>query len=123
MYRISSLFLAIFIIFIFRLNVFANDKEYNVPNAEFNVYLQENGDAIVQEIWTVNYTKGSFTRFYKDFYKDVTPVEKFDDIKVLNCLINGEYATEVNDTNIRNDYTYCFEHSKKVCIPPLQQLL
>ncbi|MBQ5338692.1 MAG: hypothetical protein J6Z40_05950, partial [Oscillospiraceae bacterium] len=50
------------------LTAFADDKQYQVDAADFNVSFTENGDACITEDWIVTYTRGSFTRFYKDIY-------------------------------------------------------
>lgn len=91
------------------MHVSATDKEYNISNAVFTAELQENGDAIITEYWTVNYTKGDFTKFYKDIYTNLPILEQFDDIEVMSCLINGTDAIATNNTTERKENTYYFE--------------
>ena len=89
-------------------SVKAEEKQYSVNEANFYVELQKNGDALITESWEVEYTKGSFTRFYKDIYKDVSEVEEFSGVQVISCKINGRDATETDYID-RVDYHYYFE--------------
>ena len=84
----------------------AEEKEYDISSADFEVILNRDGSADVTEEWVVTYTEGEFTRFYKDIYKDVTKLEKYDDIQFNNFWINDISCDEAYDTSTREDYTY-----------------
>ena len=93
------------------LTAHADDKEYHVDSADFEVTLSENGQACITENWEVTYTKGSFTHFYKDIYdpKD-SQLELIKGIEVLDCQINGEPAIAQNNT-ARNSGHYYVENT------------
>ena len=93
------------------LTAHADDKEYHVEAADFKVSFDADGKAYVTEDWTVTYTKGSFTHFYKDIYnpKD-SQLELIKGIEVLDCQINGEPAIAQNNT-ARNSGHYYVENT------------
>ena len=86
--------------------VYADEKEYEIPSADFHVTLLKNGDALVTENWKVKYTKGNFTRFYKDIYKNVSAIEDFSNIEVKNCKINGKEVSEAKSMNREHNHYY-----------------
>lgn len=94
------------IITLLSINVNAEEKEYEIPNAEFYVTLLENGDAAITEVWTVEYQKGNFTRFYKDIYKNVSSIEEFSNFDIYNCRINGNEVIETNSMNREHNHFY-----------------
>lgn len=106
-----SVVLSLLVILLLPCMVFADDKEYSVEYAEFIADIQENGDAIITEKWTVDFKKGDFTRFYKDIYKMTTELEQFDDIEVIGATINGKDA-EATWSIDRVDYHYFFEKNQ-----------
>lgn len=77
--------------------LFAADKEYTIKSADFHVELQKNGDATVTETWTVDFTKGNFTRFYVERYLKLPKLEIFSDIT---------YHSFTDSFNIKTDSTY-----------------
>ena len=85
-----------------------SDKQYYVMSADFTANLLENGDAIIYEEWLVNYTKGDFTRFYKDINDPQNQLEYFDNIEVISCSINDDEAAAQYNTD-RNDNHYYLE--------------
>ena len=97
----------------------AEEKSYSVDSAEFDVDIEENGDAHISETWTVTYSKGNFSRFYRDIYKDVKAVEKFDAVNLESCTINGKDCTGTDSID-RIDYHYFYEensHSDRATMP------
>lgn len=92
--------------------VYAADKEYNVDGAEFVVNLEEDGDAIITEKWQVTFINGEFSRFYKDIYKDVTSLEKFSDLDILDVKVN-DTSCEKSDSLDRVDYHYFYEENNE----------
>ena len=90
----------------------AEEKSYRVDAADFDIILSENGDATVTETWTVTYTSGSFTRFYKDIFDPGNQLEYFPEINVIGAHINGTEAT-ATDSIDRIDYHYFFEKSSE----------
>lgn len=85
--------------------LFAESKEYAIKSAYFNVQLLENGDATVTETWIIDFTKGSFTRFYVERYLDVPKLEKFSDIVYHSFTINDVECTP-NHSKDRTPGTY-----------------
>lgn len=91
----------------------AEDKEYTVDNASFEVFFDEdNGDATIVEEWDVNYIKGDFTRFYKDINRPLNQLEYYDDIDILKVSINGKESVESTKLDRVHNHYY-FENSKK----------
>ena len=105
---ISSVFIVVIMLMVPVLSVSADTKEYQVDYAEFTADLQENGDAIITENWTVTYTSGSFTRFYKEILNPDNQLEYIKDIQVQSCQINGADAEPQFNTD-RNDGHYFLE--------------
>ncbi|MBP0987886.1 MAG: DUF2207 domain-containing protein, partial [Oscillospiraceae bacterium] len=91
------------------LTAFADDKQYQVDAADFNVSFTENGDACITEDWIVTYTRGSFTRFYKDIYNPNNQLEYIQDIRDEKCQINGKDAVAQNNSTERIDGNYYLE--------------
>lgn len=83
----------------------AADKDYEIESVKFDVQLMENGDAIVKEIWQVDYIDGEFSRFYKNIYRDL-PVDENFSIDFISVKVDGEECRLTSDTESRNDYTY-----------------
>jgi len=93
------------------LKAYADEKSYRTDSADFDISFSESGDATIKEIWTVTYTSGSFTRYYKDLFVPGNQLEYFSDIRVIDCQINGKAATATNSMD-RIDYHYFFEKSE-----------
>ena len=83
-------------------------KSYNVEHAEFNIELQEDGDAIVTETWNLEFD-GKYSRFYKEFNtKKIKNIEEFE-FELKDVYINGEEAHQLKSKpsdNKRVDNTY-----------------
>ena len=88
----------------------AEEKSYQTDAAMFDISFSESGTATVTEFWSVTYTSGSFTRFYKDFFNPGNQLEYMPDINVISCHINGVEAVATNSMD-RIDNHYFFEHS------------
>lgn len=84
-----SFILFFILIYFTHIQVYASDKEYDIKQATFDIYLTEDGNAKITENWSISFTKGDFTRFYKDIYKNLPKVENFDKIEIDSFLING----------------------------------
>ena len=80
-------------------------KEYSIKSADFKVQILKNGDAKVTETWTVNFTKGKFTRFYISRYLKLPEAEKFSDIEYHYFMVNDQVCT-LNNSNQRTPFTY-----------------
>jgi len=74
-------------------------KECRIPEVLFYAKLNSAGSAMVNEYWTVEFQKGTFTRFYKDIYKEVSNVEKYRGVSNLFVSIDDELCTETEETN------------------------
>ena len=92
------------------LHAAADTKSYRTDQADFDISFSDSGTATVTESWTVTYTSGSFTRFYKDIFNPGNQLEYIQDIRVLSCHINGMDAA-ATDSIDRVDYHYFFEQS------------
>lgn len=101
-----SFILFFILIYFTHIQVYASDKEYDIKQATFDIYLTEDGNAKITENWSISFTKGDFTRFYKDIYKNLPKVENFDKIEIDSFLINGVLCEQVNNNYERNKYTY-----------------
>lgn len=112
--RALALFCIVMMVCVFAvpLHASADTKSYSVKSADFDITFSENGDAAITESWTVTYTSGSFTRFYKDIFDPGNQLEYFPKVTVLGAHINGEEATAANSID-RVDYHYYFEKSSK----------
>ena len=84
----------------------AETKSYSVPSAEFFVRLNADGSADIREDWTLHFSQGSFTRFYKDVYTDVSYAEEFSALTDLEVYIDGQPCKQTNDTSKRPDYRF-----------------
>lgn len=106
--------ISIFVLFVILLNsltlsVFAAEQKYTIESVDFLIELNENGSATVTETWSVDYQKGSFSRFYKNIYRGVPEDEDFQ-IKFREVLVDGIPCTLTDDTDSRKDYTYAIVH-------------
>ena len=107
--HIFSVFALLLLVMLMQpLTAFAADKEYRVDSADFRVSFANNGDANITEIWNVTYTKGSFTRFYKDIYNAFNKLEYIPDIQVQSAQINGTDAVQQYNAE-RNDGHFFFQ--------------
>lgn len=106
-------FCVFFMLFGFSTEVYAKskDKEYSIQSAEFEVHLDENGDAYVNEKWDLNFEKGNFSRFYLERLKDTNELEKYDDIVFENFKIDGQEC-EQSPQYVRKDNTYSIDHDE-----------
>lgn len=59
MKRILSIIILCLCFMLFRGDIIAygQDKEYTIEKADFEVYLDENGDATIEETWNINFEK------------------------------------------------------------------
>ena len=79
----------------------SENKGYSIDNAEFNISFTEDGDAYVEEIWTVTFQRGEFSRFYKEIYKkNLNDLEKFTSIEVINAYEANVCATTYEDKTL-----------------------
>ena len=93
-------------------SVRAEEQEYSVPSADFEVEIRNDGTVHVTENWEVFYKKGFFTRFYKDIYRTVPKEEEFDlDESSMKVSIDGKDCTPVDNTTDREDYTFHLQES------------
>ncbi|WP_044974582.1 DUF2207 domain-containing protein [Ruminococcus sp. HUN007] len=90
------------------ITVYADDKEYSVDAADFDIKFGEDGTALVEEHWTVTYKKGNFTRFYKDVYNASNQLEYISQLKIVSASINGTDC-ERSETLDRVDNHYYVE--------------
>ena len=108
---LTSLIFLIFILFNTFIIVNAEDKEYEIDNADFYIQLSKDGDALVTETWTITYKKGDFTRFYKEIYNDLPKLEKFDKIDIQSFTINGKDCSQTFNITERLPFTYYASYS------------
>ena len=113
--RITYLYLsAVLLMFMLPCRAQADDKEYQIKSASFEAWLNEDGSADVEETWQVKYTKGSFTRFYKEINtKDLNEEERFSSLEMESVSINGQACTLTKDISGRPDNTYSMEGTGK----------
>ena len=65
--RILCLLVPFMVVFLMHpVRVYADDKEYKVDSAEFEVEYEPDGTAVITEKWAVTYISGNFTRFYRN---------------------------------------------------------
>ena len=88
--------------------VYADDKEYKVDSAEFEVEYEPDGTAVITEKWAVTYISGNFTRFYKDINNPENNLEHFDRVELISCSVDGREA-EASSSIDRVDYHYFYE--------------
>lgn len=91
--------------FCFSLTANANEKEYVIKSAVFEMQINEDGSVDVVENWLVDYQQGKFSRFYKNIYLNVPKSEKFS-IDFQGIEIDGKNCSLTQKTNTRPDYTY-----------------
>jgi len=100
-------------IFMMPITAFAEEKDYSIPSADFEVEIGNDGTVNVTEKWEVSYTSGDFTRFYKDIYRLVPEEEKFSlDEGSMKVSIDGKECAPVDNIIDREDYTFCLEKSE-----------
>ena len=93
-------------------SVRAEEKEYSVPAADFEVEIKNDGTVHVTENWEVSYTRGDFTRFYKDIYRTVPTEETFNlDEDSMKVSIDGKECSPAYNTTDRENYTFYLEKS------------
>lgn len=79
------------------------DKVYRVDHLDVLVSLTDTGDAVITENWTLTYSKGEFSRFYKHLFS----TGYFDDeISILSVKINGEEVPPAEGSERRPHNTY-----------------
>ena len=107
---VSGILLLVFpvLLLLTPLKAWADDKEYSIDKAAFEVWLNEDGSAVVEETWTVRFIKGSFSRFYKGIYTGsaLEEEEKFSGPEIEQVTINDHVCEETNDAYRRPDYCY-----------------
>ena len=102
----NILFILICFLFLFKIDVYA--KDYIIEQANFEVeLLEDTNDVLITENWELDFD-GDFSRFYKDIYDDVTIIEEFSKIEVLDVTINGISCEQTYNNTKREDYTYYF---------------
>lgn len=90
-------------------SVQAEAKEYTIKSIDYEVELQENGDARIFETWEVRY-KGEYSRLYRDFHVgDLNAVEAFTDIEINEVTIEDMICEYTEDLDAREDATYSLE--------------
>ena len=95
-------------------SVRAEEKEYSVPAADFEVEIKNDGTVHVTENWEVSYTRGDFTRFYKDIYRTVPTEETFNlDEDSMKVSIDGKECAPAYNTTDRENYTFFLEKALK----------
>ncbi len=106
-FRLFCMFIPVLLVLIMPVQqISAEDKEYSVKGAEFEVDFEENGSAVISESWDVSYVQGDFTRFYKDINDPLNQLEYYEDIEVLSCSIDGKEAQWQDSTDrVDNHYT------------------
>ena len=112
LFNILVFSLGIFLLVFSNTPAFADNKEYNIENAEFNVYLTEDGNANVTEKWDINFKNGDFTRFYLNRLNNTNQLEKYDNIQFDDFLINGKKCFKTNDLDNRPEGTYSIIDNK-----------
>lgn len=81
----------------------STDKVYRVDNLDVVISLIDDGDAVVTENWTLTYSKGEFSRFYKYLFTN----GYYDDtIDILSVKINGEEVRAAEGLEARPHNTY-----------------
>ena len=82
----------------------AENKEYSIPSAAFDVEINTDGTADIKEHWTVRYDKGEFSRFYKTFYHNVGDDEAHI-VKDLSVTLDGKLLSQYSGrSNISLDH-------------------
>ena len=83
-----------------------------MPAADFEVEIKNDGTVHVTENWEVSYTRGDFTRFYKDIYRTVPTEETFNlDEDSMKVSIDGKECAPAYNTTDRENYTFYLEKS------------
>lgn len=112
MKKILSMLFLLFILFLgylYPFNIYA--KSYTVNSLDVNVYLNEYGDAEIEETWVVDYS-GSFSRFYKNIYLDLPKDESISQISNWSVSIDGVDCERTNDIESRTPYTFAIIEEK-----------
>lgn len=91
----------------------AEARSYNIDKAQFDINIISNGDALVTETWTLDYT-GEYSRFYKEFNQlDITNIEKCE-MLLSSVKINGIETSQIWEApSNRVDNTYYIEPTPK----------
>ena len=90
-----------------------DDKEYSYPAAEFEVWLNEDGSATVEENWTVRFIRGSFTYYKEQIMLAPNKEEAFSGISGLEVEIDGTPCSSTSKSSGGPDYSYHLDQSKK----------
>lgn len=100
--------MAIMVLLFARINVFASNQGCEIQNANIEIYLQANGDAVVEETWKLKYIDGEFNEFYREISsRHLSLVEKYDKLKVdEEFYINGEKCTKYGDLPYHYSISY-----------------
>lgn len=108
MKKIFNLLVLCISIFIFTSNTtaYAEEKQYDIENATFNVMLTEDGNAYVTEKFEINFKKGDFTRFNLSRLKSPNEMEAYDNIQINSFRIDGEECSKTGDLDNRPENTY-----------------
>ena len=99
-----TLLLVILCIFMAPIFARAEEKDYSVPSANFEVEIDNDGKVHVTENWEVSFEEGNFTRFYKDIYTSV-PYEELSQLSAISARVSiaGQECTPAHDTDPRKD--------------------
>ena len=82
----------------------AENKVYSVPAAHFYVKIEDDGRVSVTDVWDVKFSEGTFSRFYKDIYKNVPAEEAFSlDEDSVKVSIDGRSCLREKNSK---DYTF-----------------
>lgn len=85
---------------------YADEKQYDIENARFDVVLSEDGSAYVTEKFDINFKKGDFTRFNLSRLKAPNDMERYDVVNVNSFKINGKECSYTDDLENRPEGTY-----------------
>lgn len=100
---VKKLVLIFFLSYIM-LNILGHVNDYDIKSADFDVVLDEEGNALIHETWVVN-QEGKRYGFTKEVANPVYEL-KYDSLEVLDFKIDGETCDEVIDNKYTADNTY-----------------
>lgn len=100
---VKKLVLIFFLSYIM-LSILGHVNDYDIKSADFDVVLDEEGNALIHEIWVVN-QEGKRYGFTKEVANPVYEL-KYDSLEVLDFKIDGKPCNEVVDNKYVTDNTY-----------------
>lgn len=105
------LFSVLLFLFCFSVNVLADEGDYSIKSATFDVHLLSNGNAQIRETWYVNYEEGVFDSFFNKILLDTSKgKEKYFNVIDFKASIDGIECFKAENNEDKIPFSYYLEN-------------